>query len=69
MKPTTIYMIAHHEEESPSGWTHEWHTTFNKAMKRLRELKLSDSLEIRVIDVPRTKIGLVEWLNTHAGIG
>ena len=62
-------MISYHEEDTPSGITCEWFTTFNKAAKRLRQLKLSDSHEVRVRDVPRTKVGLAEWLNTHAKIG
>lgn len=69
MSTTTLYMIDYHEEDTPSGVTREWFTTFNKAMKRLRQLKLSDSEKVNVIEVPRTKVGLTEWLNRHARIG
>jgi hypothetical protein len=69
MKTTTLYMINYHEEDTPSGITKEWFTTFNKAMRRLRQLKLSDCKEVNIIECPRTKVGLVEWLNTHAKIG
>lgn len=69
MKTTTLYMISYHEEDTPSGVIREWFTTFNKAMRRLRQLKLSDSEEVRVMEVPRTKVGLAEWLNTYAKEG
>jgi hypothetical protein len=69
MKTTTLYMISYHEEDTPSGVIREWFTTFNKAMRRLRQLKLSDSEEVRVLEVPRTKVGLAEWLNTYAKSG
>jgi hypothetical protein len=69
MSKTTLYMISYHEEDTPSGITKEWFTTFNKAMKRLRQLKLSDSHEVRVIEAERTKVGLVEFLNVYGKIG
>lgn len=69
MSATTLYMITYHEEDTPSGITQEWFTTFNKAMKRLRQLKLSDSEQVYVREVPRTKVGLADWLNTHAKVG
>lgn len=69
MSNTTLYMISYHEEDTPSGMTCEWFTTFNKAMRRLRQLKLSDSCSVNVIECPRTKVGLVEWLNNHAKVG
>ena len=69
MSNTTLYMISYHEEDTPSGIVREWFTTFNKAMKRLRQLKLSDSETVQVFEVPRTKVGLAEWLNTYAKEG
>jgi hypothetical protein len=69
MSNATLYMISYHEEDTPSGVVHEWFTTFNKAMRRLRQLKLSDSHTIHVREVPRTKVGLAEWLNVHANVG
>jgi hypothetical protein len=69
MSSTTLYVISYLEEDTPSGVTKEWFTTFNKAMRRLRQLKLSDSEEVKVIECPRTKVGLVEWLNTYAKVG
>jgi len=69
MSKTTLYMISYHEEDTPSGITQEWFTTFNKAMRRLRQLKLSDSERVHVYEVPRTRVELVEWLNEHAKIG
>jgi hypothetical protein len=69
MSNATLYMISYHEEDTPSGVVHEWFTTFNKAMRRLRQLKLSDSETVRVVEVPRTKVGLAEWLNTYAKAG
>lgn len=69
MSNATLYMISYHEEDTPSGIVREWFTTFNKAMKRLRQLKLSDSHEIRVKDVPRTKVGLAEFLNAYGKNG
>ena len=69
MSNATLYMISYHEEDTPSGITQEWFTTFNKAMRRLRQLKLSDSETVRVVEVPRTKVGLAEWLNTYAKAG
>jgi hypothetical protein len=69
MSNTTLYMISYHEEDTPSGITVEWFTTFNKAMRRLRQLKLSDTQKVNVIECPRTKLGLVDWLNTYAKVG
>lgn len=69
MSSTTLYMISYHEEDTPSGIVQEWFTTFNKAMRRLRQLKLSDSKQVNVIETPRTKVGLAEWLNTYASVG
>jgi hypothetical protein len=68
MSSTTLYMISYHEEDTPSGFTREWFTTFNKAMRRLRQLKMSDSESVQVMEVPRTKVGLVEWLNVYATV-
>lgn len=69
MSSTTLYMISYREEDTPSGRVQEWFTTFNKAMRRLRQLKLSDSEQVHVIETPRTKVGLAEFLNTYAAIG
>lgn len=69
MSNTTLYMISYREEDTPSGVTREWFTTFNKAMRRLRQLKLADSETVKVMEIPRTKVGLVEWLNIYAEIG
>lgn len=69
MSSHTIYMISYHEEDTPSGVTREWFTTLNKADKRLRQLKLTDSERVNVVEVPKTKIGLVEWLNTNGKNG
>ena len=69
MAATTLYMIAYHEEDTPSGITREWFTTFNKAMRRLRQLGLSDSNEVNVIEAERTKVGLASFLNTYGKIG
>lgn len=66
MSSTTLYMISYHEEDTPSGIAREWFTTFNKAGRRLRQLKLSDSEKVEVFEVPRTKVGLAEWLNIYA---
>lgn len=69
MSNTTLYMISYHEEDTPSGITSEWFTTFNKAMKRLRQLGLSDSKEVNVIEVSKTKVGLAEFLNVYGKNG
>ena len=69
MAATTLYMIAYHEEDTPSGITREWFTTFNKAMRRLRQLGLSDSNEVNVIEAERTKVGLASFLNHYGKNG
>lgn len=69
MKPTTLYCICYPEEDTPSGTTCEWFTTWTKAMRRLRQLKLSDSVKVDVLEVPRTKVGLAAWLNIYAKVG
>jgi hypothetical protein len=69
MSKPTLYMISYHEEDTPSGVIREWFTTFNKAMRRLRQLKLSDSHEVKVIEAERTKVGLVAFLNVYGKIG
>lgn len=69
MSSTTLYMISYHAEETPSGIVQEWFTTFSKAMKRLRQLNLSDTEKVNAMEVPRTKVALAEWLNSHAKVG
>lgn len=69
MSAHTIYEISIHEEDTPSGITVEWFSTFKKAAKRLRQLKLMDSEKITVHEVPKTKIALIDWLNRHARNG
>lgn len=69
MSKPALYMIGYHEEDSPSGTTREWFTTFNKAMRRLRQLKLSDSHEVNVIEAERTKVGLASFLNIYGKNG
>jgi len=69
MSSTTLYMISYHEEDTPSGTVQEWFTTFNKAMRRLRQLKLSDTEKVNAMEIPRTKVALAEWLNKHAQVG
>lgn len=59
----TVYMIEFYEKDSPSGWTREWFTTFNKGMKRLRQLKLMDETSVKTVDIPKAKIRLCTWLN------
>lgn len=66
MSVMTLYSIEYRDGDSPSGVSVEWFTTWTKAMSRLRRLKLSDSVDIQTHDVPRTKVGLVGWLNEHA---
>lgn len=69
MKPTILYMIHYHEEDAPSGVVQEWFTTWAKAMRRLRQLGLADSETIHIIEVPRTRVAMVEWLNIYAKVG
>lgn len=65
----TLYMIDYHEEDTPSGITREWFTTHNQAMKRLRKLKLQDSESVKVMNVPKTKLQLCDWLNIYGKVG
>jgi hypothetical protein len=65
----TIYFIHYHEGDTPSGIVQEWFTTFAKAQRRLRKLKLQDSEEVRAMSVPRPKVALTQWLNTYAKVG
>lgn len=69
MKPTTLYYIRYHAEDTPSGIVQEWFTTWTKAMRRLRQLGLADQYEVRTADVPRTRVALAEFLNVHANVG
>jgi hypothetical protein len=68
MKPTTLYRICYHAEDTPSGFVQEWFSTWTKAMRRLRQLGLADECEVRVTDVPRTRLALAEFLNAHANV-
>ena len=65
----TLYMIEYHEEDSPSGVTREWFTTFNKGLKRLRQLKLMDEASVKTVDIPKAKIRLCTWLNSIGKVG
>jgi hypothetical protein len=65
----TIYMIHYHEEDTPPGVVREWFTTFAKAQRRLKQLKLQDSKEVRAMSVPRTKLALAAFLNVWAEVG
>jgi len=69
MKPVTIYRINYLAEDTPSGVTQEWFTTFNKAEKRLRHLGLRDQEEVQAVDVDRSKVGLVQFLNIRCQVG
>lgn len=69
MKPTTLYYVLYHAEDTPSGTVCEWFTTWNKAMRRLRQLGLADQYEVRTADVPRTRVALTEFLNVYANNG
>ena len=69
VRATTLYRIRYHEEDTPSGVTTEWFTTFTKAAKRLRRLGLGDECKIWPVEVQRTRTGLVEFLNVEARIG
>lgn len=65
----TIYRISYGQPDSISGVVVEWFTTFSKAARRLRQLKLQDSESVQFMEVPRTKVALAAWLNTHASVG
>jgi hypothetical protein len=65
----TVFMIYYREEDTPTGVTREWFTTFNAAQRRLRKLKLSDESDVKIIEAPKSKVRLVEWLNSYAAIG
>jgi hypothetical protein len=42
-----------------------WFTTWNKAMKFARQQGISDTAAFAVVEVPKSKIGLCEWLNEN----
>jgi hypothetical protein len=65
----TLYMIEYLEEDSASGVTREWFTTFNKGLKRLRQLKLMDEASVKTVDIPKAKIRLCTWLNSIGKVG
>ena len=65
----TLYMIRYRDDGTVSGVTCEWFTTFTKAARRLRKLKLQDSESVQFVEVPRTKVAIAEWLNAQANVG
>jgi hypothetical protein len=73
----TIFMICYRVEDtpagmnecSPTGVAREWFTTFNAAQRRLRKLGLSDECDLKTVEAPKSKVQLVEWLNSYAAIG
>lgn len=69
MKPTTLYCVRYHAKDTPSGIVQEWFTTRDKAMRRLRQLGLADECEVRMTDVPCTRLAFAEFRNTRANNG
>lgn len=65
MSKTTLFMISHHEEDTPSGTTCEWFTTFNKAMAFARRERIADNARFDQVEIPRTRLGLCDWLNKN----
>ena len=51
--------------DSDLGNRQQWFTTANKAMQFARREKISDSAYFDIVAIPRTKLGMAEWLNKH----
>lgn len=47
------------------GRRQEWFTTANKAIAFARKQRISDEAMFSVVEVPKTKQELAEWLNEH----
>jgi hypothetical protein len=63
MSSHTLFSVLYRDEDSPTGWTRGWFTTFAKADRFTRRHKISDSARVESHDIPKTKLGLAEWLN------
>lgn len=47
------------------GRRQEWFTTWNKAMRFARREGIADAARFDQVEIPRTKVGLAEWLNEN----
>jgi len=61
-----LYCVSYRDQDSATGWTTAWFTTWAKADRYTRRRKVSDYAHIDTHEVPRTKAGLCEWLNSRA---
>ena len=57
----TLYSICYRDGDDRVT---QWFTTFNKAMRRLRQLQMQDHASVRTVEIPKAKIRLCAWLNT-----
>lgn len=64
----TIFYINRPSDDDPNEVDQEWFTTFAKAARRLRRLKLTDSESVHEANVPRSRVALCKWLNTNGSM-
>lgn len=48
-----------------NGRMQQFFTTVNKAMRFARRERISDEAHFDVVEIPRTKLGMAEWLNAN----
>jgi hypothetical protein len=48
------------------GQRQEWFTTWNKAMAFARRERIAGNAHFDQVEIPKTKVGLCNWLNTYA---
>lgn len=42
-----------------------WFTTWNKAMRFARKERIADSAAFGIVEIPKTRVALCDWLNQH----
>ena len=47
------------------GNRQEWFTTAAKAMRYARREKISDQAHFSIVEIPKTRLALCEWLNRN----
>lgn len=63
MTTTTLHRLSWKCPEE--GRRQEWFTTAAKAMRFARRERIADEAHFDMVEIPKTRVGLADWLNTN----
>jgi hypothetical protein len=63
MTTTTLHRLSWKCPEE--GRRQEWFTTAAKAMRFARREKIADVAHFDMVEIPKTRVGLADWLNVN----